>query len=61
MLSVVLHNPFWANIPILYALKTPENLCFFPVFKVYKMGTLVRNGLSSATSRQHVFWKMMRI
>ena len=31
-------NPFLANVPILYPLKTPEN-------HRYKMGTLARNGL----------------
>ena len=39
-------NSFLANIPILYPLKTPENLWFSGVFWGYKMGTLARNGLS---------------
>ena len=39
-------NPFLANVPILYPLKTPENLWFSGVFKGYKMGTLARYGLS---------------
>ena len=39
-------NPFPANVPILYPLKTPENHGFSGVFRGYKMGTLVRNGLS---------------
>ena len=34
-----------ANVPILYPLKTPENLDFSGVFRGYKMGTLARNGL----------------
>ena len=39
-------NLFLANVPILHPLKTPENLWFFGVFKGYKIGTLVRNGLT---------------
>ena len=38
-----LFNPFLVNVPILYPLKTPENLW---VFRGYKMGTLARNGLN---------------
>ena len=38
-------NPFLANVPILYPLKTPENLWFSSVFRGYKMGKLARNGL----------------
>ena len=38
-------NPFLANVPILYPLKTPKNLWFCGVFRGYKMGTLARNGL----------------
>ena len=38
-------NPFQANAPILYPLKTSENLWFSGVFRGYKMGTLARNGL----------------
>ena len=41
----LLINPFLANVPILYHLKTPENLWFSGVFRGYKMGTLARNGL----------------
>ena len=33
------------NVPILYPLKTPENLWFSGVFRWYKIGTLARNGL----------------
>ena len=39
-------NSFLANVPILYLLKTPENLWSPSVFKEYKMGTFTRNGLS---------------
>ena len=38
-------NPFLASVPILYPLKTPENLWFSGVFRGYEMGTLARNGL----------------
>ena len=38
-------NPFLANVPILYPLKTPENLWFSGVFMGHKMGTLAGNGL----------------
>lgn len=33
-------NPFLADGPILYLLKTPKNQCFVGVFRVYKMQTL---------------------
>ena len=36
-------NPFLANVPILYPLKTPENLWFSGVFRGYKMGAFARN------------------
>ena len=39
-------NPFQANFPILYPLKTPENIWFSSVFRGYKMGTLAGNGLN---------------
>ena len=39
-------NLFLANVPILYPLKTPENLWFSSVFSRYKMGTLTQNRLS---------------
>ena len=35
-------NPFPANVPIFYHLKTPENYDFF---REYLVGTLARNGL----------------
>ena len=38
-------NPFLANVPILYPLKTPENQRFFGVFRRYKMGTPAGNKL----------------
>ena len=41
----ILINPFLANVPILYSLKTPENQRISDVFKGYKIGTLARYGL----------------
>ena len=38
-------NPFLANVPILYPLKTPENQRFSGVFRGYKSTALARNGL----------------
>ena len=38
-------NPFLANVPTLYPLKTPENLWFSGVFTGYKAETLAKNGL----------------
>ena len=45
-------NPFLANAPILYSLKTPENQKFSGVFRGYKMGTLTRDGLNLTSSRK---------
>ena len=47
-------NPFLANVPISQPLKTPENLWFSGIFRVYKMGTLSRNGLN-----QPLFFKLL--
>ena len=45
-LNKKLINPFLANLPNLYPLKTPENNSwFFGVFKGSEMGKLTRNGL----------------
>ena len=38
-------NPFQANVPFLYPLKTSENLWFSEVFRGYRKGTLAWNGL----------------
>ena len=38
-------NPFSTNVPLLYPLKTSENLRFSDVFRGYRSGTLVKNGL----------------
>ena len=42
-----LPKPFLTDASILYPLKTSENLWFSGVFRGYKMGTLVKNGLIS--------------
>ena len=39
-------NPFSTNVLLLYPLKTSENLCFSDVFRRYRNGTLVENGLN---------------
>ena len=38
-------NPFSTNVPLLNSLKTSENLRFSHVFRGFKSGTLVGNGL----------------
>ena len=38
-------NPFLANVPMSYPLKTPGIQMFSGAFRGYKMGTLTRNGL----------------
>ena len=50
-------NPFLANVPILYPLKTPENQKFSGVFRGHKMGTLARNGLKTILSNILDTWK----
>ena len=47
-------NPFQANVPILYPLKTPENLWCFGVFRGYKMRALARNGLGVQESLHNI-------
>ena len=44
--AITYRNPFLADVPILYPLKTPENLWFSGVFEGYKMGTLPKNTLN---------------
>ena len=39
-------NPFLANVPILYSLKTLEKEMYSGVFRRYKIGTLARNELN---------------
>ena len=41
-------NPFQANVPCLYTLKTSQNLWFSDVFRGYGNGALAWNGLSIA-------------
>ena len=38
-------NPFSTSVPLLYSLKTSENLRLSHVFRGYRSGTLVENGL----------------
>ena len=38
-------NPFSTNFPLLYPLKTSEKLQFSDVFRGYRSGTLVQNGV----------------
>ena len=44
-LFVKIVNPFSTNAPLLYSLKTSENFQFSDVFRGYRSGTLVENGL----------------
>ena len=44
-------NPFSTNVPLLYPLKTSENRRFSNVFRGYRSGTLVENGLSEPLFR----------
>ena len=43
--SPIMVNPFSTNVPLLYPLKT-ENFRFSDVFRGYRSGTLVENGLT---------------
>ena len=43
-------KPFSTNIPFLYPLKTSENLRVSDVFRGYRGGTLVENGLKAKAS-----------
>ena len=61
-------NPFLANVPISYSLKTPGNLWFSSVFREYKMGTLARIGLIAEEEEsflllsnisQHSLWNFL--
>ena len=56
-------NPFQANIPISYPLKTPENLWFSGVFSgIHKMGALARNGLmKGALVRSNIFFSKVHV
>ena len=56
-------NPFLADVPISYSLKTPENIEFFGIFSGSKTWTLVRNGLNSVnikSSRYQDWWTLKR-
>ena len=39
------YNPFSTNVPLLHPLKTSENPRFSDVFRGYRSGTLIENGL----------------
>ena len=54
VLKISVINPFMANVPVLYTLKTPENLWFSGVFREYKMEILARIGLTDFMPL--VFW-----
>ena len=43
--SCDLFNPFLTNVPLLYPMKTLENRRFSDVFRGYRSGTFVENGL----------------
>ena len=49
--KILLINPFQANVPILYPLKTPENQRLSGVFRGYKIETLARNGLKKILNK----------
>ena len=53
-------NPFLANVPILYPLKTPENMWFSGVFRRYKIGTFARNGLKKSIMAHLNMWCVAR-
>ena len=44
LLHLLAINPFLSNVPILYALDTPENQRSSGVFRVYKTGTFAWHG-----------------
>ena len=53
-------NPFSTNVSLLYPLKTSENLSFTDVFRGYRSGTLVENGLRSvSTGKYKVTWSSL--
>ena len=51
-------NPFSTNVPLLYPLKTSENLWFSDVFRGYGSGTLVENGLNTINRVKIYFLKL---
>ena len=44
-------DPFSTNVPLLYPLKTSENVQFFYVFRGYRAETMVETGLSITVNR----------
>ena len=44
---LILLNPFSTNVPLIHPLKISENFRFSDVFRGYRNGTLVENGLNT--------------
>ena len=51
-------NPFSTNASLLYPLKTSENLHFADVFRGYRIGTLVENGLKTVSEIEFVLMRL---
>ena len=51
-------KPFSSNVPLLHPLKTSENLRFSDVFRGYKIGTLVENGLNTVSEIEFVLMRL---
>ena len=53
-------NTFSTNVPLLYPLKTSENLWFSDAFRRYRSGTLVENALNASEIIQLVLiWAIL--
>ena len=50
-MTIIIIKPFSTNVPLLYPLKTSENLWFSDVFRGYRSGTFVKNGLITTFSQ----------
>ena len=48
------NNPFSTNVPLLYPLKTSENLSFSDVFRRYRSGALVEHWISNDIGMKNV-------
>ena len=46
-------NTFSTNVPSLYPLKTSENRRFSDVFRGYRIGTLVENGVMCQSENEY--------
>ena len=51
-------NSFSTNVPLLHPLKTSENPWFSYVFRGYKIGTLVENGLNRVSEIEFVLMRL---